>query len=274
MFTDNPAEGEVAFNADPASARRDVDRMNRVLFQPELVSADEALQVCKKPRTGEAVFAFKIANLEGLENPKRTKSRAPEGPPPAAGSSDSGSSASNLNLAKFFLLNHFRAGLPTELRRVLNLQNEDELRLNAAVKLATIEARSREEAKCQSKIYATEVVSNNQEPHIEAVRQTWRPANQAQSNQYRPQNRNQNQQQRSNNQSWRQGAGSNTNKNGQTCIYCKRQGHRQEECRKRQKANKPCLDSNGRAFWPKVNITENQPTNNLEVPSYSFQDFQ
>jgi len=95
MFTDNPAEGEVAFNADPASARRDVDRMNRVLFQPELVSADEALKVCKKPRTGEAVFAFKIANLEGLENPKRTKSGAPEGPPPTAGSSGAGSSASN-----------------------------------------------------------------------------------------------------------------------------------------------------------------------------------
>jgi hypothetical protein len=95
MFADNPAEGEVAFNADPASARRDVDRMNRALFQPELVSAEEALKVCKRPRAGEAVFAFKIANLEGLENPRRTKSGAPEGPPPAAGSSDSGSSASN-----------------------------------------------------------------------------------------------------------------------------------------------------------------------------------
>jgi hypothetical protein len=51
--------------------------------------------VCKKPRTGEAVFAFKIANLEGLENPKRTKSGAPEGPPSTAGSSGAGSSASN-----------------------------------------------------------------------------------------------------------------------------------------------------------------------------------
>jgi hypothetical protein len=182
--------------------------------------------------------------------------------------------ARDINLAKFFLLNHFRAGLPTELRRVLNLQNEDELRLNAAVKLATIEARSREEAKCQNKIYATEVMPENQEPQIEAVRQNWRPANQNQSNQYRSQNRNQNQQQRSNNQSWRQGAGSNSNKNGQTCIYCKRQGHRQEECRKRQKANKPCLDSNGRAFWPKVNTTEGNPTNNLDVPSFTFQDFQ
>jgi hypothetical protein len=53
----------------------------------------------------------------------------------------------DINLAKFFLLNPFRAGLPTEFRRVLNLQNEDELRLNPAVKLATIEARSQEEAK-------------------------------------------------------------------------------------------------------------------------------
>jgi hypothetical protein len=34
LFTDNPAEGEVAFNADPASARRDVDRMNRALSRP------------------------------------------------------------------------------------------------------------------------------------------------------------------------------------------------------------------------------------------------
>jgi hypothetical protein len=77
----------------------------------------------------------------------------------------------DLNLAKFFLLNHFRAGLPTELRRVLNLQNEDKLRLNAAVKLATIEARSREEAIGASKVYATEVAIKEAEDAqmIEAV---------------------------------------------------------------------------------------------------------
>jgi hypothetical protein len=76
----------------------------------------------------------------------------------------------DLNLEKFFLLNNFRAGLPTELRRVLNLQNEDELRLNAAVKLATIEARSREEAKCNNMVYDTEVFAED-EPQIEALRQ-------------------------------------------------------------------------------------------------------
>ncbi len=77
----------------------------------------------------------------------------------------------DLNLAKFFLLNHFRAGLPTELRRVLNLQNQDELRLYVAVKLATIEARSCEEAKCASKVYATEVAMEEAEDAqmIEAV---------------------------------------------------------------------------------------------------------
>ncbi len=55
----------------------------------------------------------------------------------------------------FFLLNHLRAGLPTELRRVLNLQNQDELKLSNAFKLATIEARSLEKAKRASKVYAT-----------------------------------------------------------------------------------------------------------------------
>ncbi len=49
----------------------------------------------------------------------------------------------DLNLAQFFRLNHFRAGLPTELHRVLNLQNQDELSLSNDVKLATINARSK-----------------------------------------------------------------------------------------------------------------------------------
>ena len=84
----------------------------------------------------------------------------------------------DINLAKFFILNHFRAGLPTELRRVLNLQNEDELRLNATVKLATVKARSREEAKCTSKVYATEIAAeDNEDNQIEAVHQHFWPKN-------------------------------------------------------------------------------------------------
>jgi hypothetical protein len=68
-------------------------------------------------------------------------------------------------LAKFFLLNHFRAGLPTELCRVLNLQSEDELRLNAAVKLDTIEERSLEEAKCAAKFTPQRLLWKTQRMH-------------------------------------------------------------------------------------------------------------
>jgi hypothetical protein len=77
----------------------------------------------------------------------------------------------DLNLANFFLLNHFQAGLPTKLRRVLNLQNQDELRLSNAIKLATIEAQSREEAKCASKIYTATTLDDYEEPQIDAFPQ-------------------------------------------------------------------------------------------------------
>jgi hypothetical protein len=180
--------------------------------------------------------------------------------------------ASSINLAKFFLLNHFRAGLPTELRRVLNLQNEDKLCLNTAVKLATIEARSREEAKCTSKVYATQVVKD-EELQIEAVRSNFKSSNYNQNRSQQPK-RNQQQHSQQQNKSWRQSAGNNSNKNGQTCIFCKMQGHGQEECHKRMKAKQPCLNSNGQPFWPKVNTTDSNPTNNVDVPSFTFQDFQ
>jgi hypothetical protein len=71
LFGDSPAEDEVAFNADPATTRRDMDRMMRSLFQPEVIGGEEAINVCRKPRSGEAVYDFKLANLESLENPPR-----------------------------------------------------------------------------------------------------------------------------------------------------------------------------------------------------------
>jgi hypothetical protein len=180
----------------------------------------------------------------------------------------------NLNVAKFFLLNHFRAGLPSELRRVLNLQNQDELKLNQAVKLATIEQRSREEAKNRNKIFATDISSkDSDDTQIDALRQNFNYQRQS-SGRYPAQSA-PNNQQRQQNKSWRQNnQGNNFNRNGQTCIFCKMQNHRQEECRKRIKANKPCLDSNGRPFWPKVNAADSNPTNSVEAPTFTFQDFQ
>jgi hypothetical protein len=55
LFADNPAAAEVAFLADHRNARKDVDRLNRALFQAEIVSAAEAIQICRKPRPGKNI---------------------------------------------------------------------------------------------------------------------------------------------------------------------------------------------------------------------------
>ncbi len=52
-------------------------------------------------------------------------------------------------------------------------------------------------------------------------------------------------------------AGSNSNRNGKYCFYCKIKNHTQDECRKRIWENKPCRDKQGRAYWPKVYVTSN-----------------
>ena len=36
-----------------------------------------------------------------------------------------------------------------------------------------------------------------------------------------------------------------------TCWYCHIPGHRQEDCRKRIKENKPCIGLKGSTYWPK-----------------------
>jgi hypothetical protein len=51
------------------------------------------------------------------------------------------------------------------------------------------------------------------------------------------------------------------------------QNHSQEECRKRIKANKPCLDSNGHPFWPKINAADSNPSALVQALDFLFQDF-
>ena len=180
-------------------------------------------------------------------------------------------------IGEFYLLNLFRAGLPTELKRVINLQSLNELDLYNAVKLATIESLSREEAKTSSHVFAIE---DETEDAVDAV--NYRP--QKSSNQTsRGQNRNfrgnnrGSSSNRGNPYSWRNPnqpqPGSNSNRNKQICVFCKIPNHRQEECRKRINANKPCLDTNGRPFWPKVNAaTDTNPGQN-PAQIQSIEDF-
>jgi hypothetical protein len=182
------------------------------------------------------------------------------------------------NVTEFYLLNQFRAALLPELRRVINLQPMETLDLDTAVRLATIELRSKEEAKATSRINPVQQ-PEEEEDAVEAVAQprqkkffpqTQRNKFQQQQRQApRPQQQNNSSR---NNQQWRPtNPGNNSNRNNKNCSFCRRQGHRQEECRQRMNANQPCIDSNGKTFWPKINTTDaGAPIQSLQDQDFQF----
>jgi len=71
LFAENPSEAEKGLLKDLISARKDLDRINRAFFIPEAVDLETALKVVKKPRLGEAEYAFKERNLDRLFEPTR-----------------------------------------------------------------------------------------------------------------------------------------------------------------------------------------------------------
>ncbi len=71
LFAENPSEAEKGLLKDLISARKDLDRINRAFFIPEAVDLENALKVVKKPRLGEAEYAFKERNLDRLFEPQR-----------------------------------------------------------------------------------------------------------------------------------------------------------------------------------------------------------
>jgi hypothetical protein len=159
------------------------------------------------------------------------------------------------------------------------------LELYTAVKLATIESHSREEAKSSSRISA---IKDKQEDAVDAI--NFRPQR-GQSQQqkcsnppFRGNNRGSSgssYNNRNNPYSWRNPAqqhnkqGNNSNQNKQVCVFCKIPNHRQEDCRKRIAANKPCLDTSGRPFWPKIKAAANNNQNQSPAALIqALQDFQ
>jgi hypothetical protein len=141
------------------------------------------------------------------------------------------------------------------------------------VRLATIEAQSKKEAR--AKIYA---VKDKVDYSVKAVAQgslycqnKFQPCRQGQP--FRVNNQGSSNLRAGNFSNWRSNApGNNLNKNKQTCVFCKVQGHRQEDCRKEITVNKSCLDTNGKSFWPKVNVADNNHTQNA-TPVQALQDF-
>ncbi len=182
------------------------------------------------------------------------------------------------NVVEFYILNQFWAALLPDLRRVINLQPMHMLDLDTAVRLATIELRSKDKAKTSSRINPVQQPEEDDDV-VEAVTQTRQKKfyPQAQQNRGQQQHRqNSRPQQQSNNyrsnqQQWRSNnPGNNANCIKMTCSFCRKLGHQQEDCRKRINSNQPCVDSNGKTFWPKINTTDS----GAPIQSLQEQDFQ
>ncbi len=66
LFANDPKAAEEGMMDNIATARKDLDKINRAFFVPESLDIEEAAKVAKKPRLGDAEFLFKDWNLEHL----------------------------------------------------------------------------------------------------------------------------------------------------------------------------------------------------------------
>jgi len=161
----------------------------------------------------------------------------------------------------FFKMNLFKPALTPELRSVVAQQEQETITIKRMYQVATTAQR---ELKGKSpalvnEIREEEVTAKSETDDITAFnRRGARPK----SNQSGRQNRGSYNSGRggyqtgSGGQGGNSGTGSNSNRNGKYCYFCKIQGHRQEECQKQIKENKPCQDAQGRYYWPKVYFME------------------
>ena len=168
-------------------------------------------------------------------------------------------------LFKFFALQLFKVGLPTEVRKVIHQQKPTTM-----LKAMDI-ARDQELITDKHKsVLAVQQEEDDQALNVEAIQPQFRP-NRAQSN-YAPQQRQNNwnkrpqnqqfnqrpQQQQQPRQNYQQQQRSRPANNSakQICSYCRIPNHHQDECRKRIAANAPCISASGKPYFPKTNINE------------------
>ena len=161
----------------------------------------------------------------------------------------------------FFKMNLFKAALTPELRSVVAQQDQDTITIKKMYQVATTAQR---ELKGKGPALVNEV--REEEPMAESetddVAAFNRRGARPRSNQAGGQNRGNYNSGRGGYQAGsgrgasNSGSGNNYNRNGKYCYFCKIQGHRQEECRKRMRENKPCRDAQGRYYWPKIYVMD------------------
>jgi hypothetical protein len=166
------------------------------------------------------------------------------------------------NTQQFLKMQLFRAALTPELRKVVAQRNPNNMTLDDMYQIATDTQR---EAGPKIKQAVAAVQPENEEDEIAAFqRRKNKNFNQKKSSSYAASNTTARTgyQGYSNNYKSNTGPGNNTSRNGKYCFYCKLQNHTQEECFKRIREKKPCRDRQGRAYWPRVYVTENSDSQN------------
>jgi hypothetical protein len=165
------------------------------------------------------------------------------------------------NTQQFLKMQLFRAALTPELRKVIAQRNPNDMTLDDMYQIATDTQR---EAGPKVKQAIAAVQPENEDDEIAAFqRRKPKNFNQRKSPSFAAPNAAANTGSKySNNYKSNAGPGNNTNRNGKYCFYCKLQNHTQDECFKRIREKKPCRDRQGRAYWPRVYVTENSDSQN------------
>ena len=70
LFARDPRAAEAGIKANPETAMKDLDKLNRIFFIPESVELDGALKIVKRARLGDVDFVFKRKNLERVFEPE------------------------------------------------------------------------------------------------------------------------------------------------------------------------------------------------------------
>jgi hypothetical protein len=69
LFARDPRAAEASIKANPVTAMKDLDKLNRIFFIPESVELSAALKIVKRARLGDVDFVFKRKNLDRTFDP-------------------------------------------------------------------------------------------------------------------------------------------------------------------------------------------------------------
>jgi hypothetical protein len=176
---------------------------------------------------------------------------------------------------KFLLAQVFWAAAPENVRKLLSHKDQTRMTVDDAYDTFFTDHRVENDKKERAMV---NVIDDEQESGSASTEQdiaAFRPQQRQQQQRYGQQqtsnyrsNQTQQQKGKSNKNSYPKKTNNTTSQgnsgNGKFCAYCKILNHSQEECRKRMRDNKPCVNNQGKLYWPKVNsTTENNDPNNV-----------